>query len=298
MLLSAARDAASEVLVWGDRLGPHLRARFDALPPTPGRRARPRGGYFGRPGRLPVVELPVWAAAAAARAGHPVRPGVIAAAVRSAAMGYLSVRLQDDLLDEGLGAPGPTMLLADALRAEHAAALGAIGGPGVWALYAEVWTAYAEAMLHERALHDGAGVGEAELAAVLRRSHPLALPPAAVFAAAGLDAQLPALRAVVERLALGHQLLHDALTAEQDAARGLPTRAVTRAEGDLATWLHVERGLDGLIDEAAGVLGGAAVAASAIGLDALGSFVDDRIGAARVLADRQGRAHMAALLGG
>jgi hypothetical protein len=236
------------------RLGPHLRAAYDDLARrlglVPERRDGP--GYFFGPLALPVLQLPAWA-------GRELPAGDVADLVESAATGYLHVRVQDDLLDEGVGEPGAAMLLAEAFMARHQALLARVVGASdrFWALFERRWWAYGEAMLLERRLHAGeAPYDDAAFAAVLGRSLPLVLPAAAALDRAERWAALPDLEALVAHLARGHQLFHDVTHLDKDRRLGARTFVAWRfgpehGHGHSSIWrrLLLEGGLDQVVAE-------------------------------------------------
>ncbi|WP_438028048.1 geranylgeranyl pyrophosphate synthase [Sorangium sp. So ce233] len=218
------------------RLGGELGALFDEL----ATRLRlfegePGEGYFSHPMALPVLELPLWVAtrfgAPAPGAGSQGLPTLAVDLAEAAAVGYLHVRIEDDLLDEGLGEPGAAVLLSGALFARHQALLARSlpGGSAFWDLFEEVWFGYGEAMLLERRLHRGGGPRDAEaFRRVLARSRPLVLPAAAALFALSRPERLAALEAFVSALAAAHQLFADLLHAEKDRAIGNATYVLAR----------------------------------------------------------------------
>ncbi|KYF74252.1 geranylgeranyl pyrophosphate synthase [Sorangium cellulosum] len=218
------------------RLGGELGALFDEL----AARLRlfegePGEGYFSHPMALPVLELPLWVAtrfgAPAPGAGSRGLPPLAVDLAEAAAVGYLHVRIEDDLLDEGLGEPGAAVLLSGALFARHQALLARSlpGGSAFWDLFEEVWFGYGEAMLLERRLHRGGGARDADtFRRVLARSRPLVLPAAAALFALARPERLASLEAFVSALAAAHQLFADLLHAEKDRAIGNATYVLSR----------------------------------------------------------------------
>ncbi|KYF58883.1 geranylgeranyl pyrophosphate synthase, partial [Sorangium cellulosum] len=215
------------------RLGGELGALFDEL----AARLRlfegePGEGYFSHPMALPVLELPLWVATRfraprpAPRAGTPELPPLAVDLAEAAAVGYLHVRIEDDLVDEGVGEPGAAVLLSGALFARHQALLARSlpGQSAFWDLFEEVWLGYGDAMLLERRLHRGGGPRDVEaFRRVLARSRPLVLPAAAALFALSRPEHLAALEAFVSALAAAHQLFADLLHAEKDRALGNAT---------------------------------------------------------------------------
>jgi hypothetical protein len=190
--------------------------------------------------------------------------------LESAALGYLAVRVQDDLIDEGVGDPPEAALLASALLSRHLALLGR--GGALPALVEERWLAYHDAMLLERGLsRDAARVyDEALFARVLARTGPLAVPPAVALLEAGRASALPPLLDFCDALASAHQRLLDLLDARKDLANGNLSPTVRRFRGSgepgaMARALFLEGGFDACIQEAFAELDRAGEAARAWG---------------------------------
>lgn len=263
-------------------------------------------GYFGHPLALPVIQLPVWAAQAARRRGARIADAAVMDAVEAAALGYLHVRLQDDLLDEGVGEPAEVSLLATALLLRHEALLRRSAGTrqAFWERYAAVWAGYAEAMLFERALFQREGVTtEAQFLRVLDRSQPLELPPAAILAGAGRCAApgwSEALPRLVRDLARAHQLFMDLVDVFKDQRNGNRTLVLNRLEragaGSLAAALLGPQGLDAVVAEAGEALDAAEQEARALDWPALIGFIAARRAAMRSAQDDFFRAFFAQII--
>lgn len=212
-------------------LAPHLGAAFDALDRRLSLTTERAPGYFRHPLALPVLDLPAWVGDACARAGRPVPAPAVDDAVEAAAFGYLHVRVQDDLLDEGEGSAAEALLLAEALFLRHQVLLVGVVGAAAsfWAEFARLWQAYGEAMLLEHDLYRRGGVPDAAtFDRVLDRSRPLALPALAVLTRAGCDGRGAELNALVSHLVRAHQLYTDLLDIEKDRRHGNPTWLVRR----------------------------------------------------------------------
>ncbi|MGK4006632.1 geranylgeranyl pyrophosphate synthase [Sorangium sp. So ce1036] len=315
------------------RLGSELGAQFDAL----AARLRlfegePGEGYFSHPMALPVLQLPLWVATRFAApppapdVGSRGLPPLAVDLAEAAAVGYLHVRVEDDLVDEGIGEPGAAVLLSGALFARHQAVLArSVAGAGAfWALFEEVWLGYGEAMLLERRLHRGEGPGDAgAFRRVLARSRPLVLPAAAALFALSQTEHLAALEELVSSLSAAHQLFADLLHAEKDRALGnttyvlrrLGTRAEARDEGQaeasgplrsagprrdpeegraaasaLRAQLFARGGFDAIVEEARCELARAEAAAGALGLPEVARFCKRR---ERYMAEIQRRVFLA-----
>ena len=131
--------------------------------------------------------VPRWAAQAAAGVGEAVDGGVIETAAAAGAIGYYAVRLQDDLVDEGVGDPAAVAVLSSAVLAAAQSALGSMGlSVKFWEWQSDVMLRYAEAMQFEAEIRSNPdGYDEAAFERVLDRSRPLVVPGVAVLDAAG-----------------------------------------------------------------------------------------------------------------
>jgi hypothetical protein len=260
-------------------LGPHLAFALDSLL----RRLKfdREGSYFLGPAAQPVLQLAGWVEASGEKEVHR---GVMEDVVASAAFGYLHVRLQDDLLDEGTGDPAIVMMLSDVLFARHSGLLlGAVGHHReFWGVFEELWSAYAEASLLEHELFEkGTGYDEAAFAEVQRRSHPLMLPGAAVLACQGRWGEVGRLREFVVALVGAHQRFHDLVDAQEDLRLGNPTFIVQRFGGeyDAAAQnrrLFFEGGFDRVVSEVMADLDVARERAEAMGMASAVEFVQQR----------------------
>ena len=218
---------------WRATLGPRLGPLFDRLAEGLQIYRDTWPTWFFHPRGLPVSLLPYWCARI--EGGAAIDEARVFDAALSGALGYLHVRVQDDLIDEGRGEPGGAMLLSDALFQGHQRRLLRVVGADAafWDLFDATWAAYGEAMLYEQALHQGEGVTTQEaFDAVLLRSRPLLLPPAAVLHARGLASLIPDLASFVHHLAAAHQLYMDCLDAEKDLAHHNHTFVVNQCKGE------------------------------------------------------------------
>ena len=207
-----------------DRLGPRLRLAFDELMARHGFLTDDADAFF-HPLAQPLVTFPRWVASASGG----VDEAVLRDLVESTLMGYLYVRVQDDVMDEGLtvGGRGPlavatSFLLADSFLERHVALVAAhVGSPRFWALHEAVSARYAEAMLLERVVSDAASAcTDDDFARVLDRSMPLVLPGAAIFDRADRWDDVPALTAFVRHVVRAGQIVDDVVDAERDVAAG------------------------------------------------------------------------------
>jgi len=284
--MSAVSDVSlqAEVLdrleVAAGRMGPRLGGAWTRLSSRLRLNDR-QPGYFLHPLAFPILQLPTWAAQRAGGA-LPEAAALAADSREAAAAGYLHVRVQDDWMDEGIEEGAATALLSDALLTRHQRLLVGVAGdrPAFWERFEAAWLRYAEAMLLERALHDGeATYDQAAFDVVMDRSRPLALPPAAIWIHSGLDALLPALDDYVSHLSTSHQLFTDLIDAERDLAAGNLTWVIRRMgisdEGaedpeaslqQLRRALYLEGGFDAVMREARGRLEQAAEASRRMAL--------------------------------
>lgn len=277
-------------------LGPRMAAALDRLQDRLRLRPGATPAYFDHPMALPVVALPRWVAP------PETPPSRLTAAGTAAALGYLHVRVHDDLLDEGDG-DADSLMLANVLLHAHRTALSAAAGgaAGIAPLADAVWAAYAEAMSLEAALRAGAQAWDPTSArAALDRSMPLALPAAALLVDAGRRASLDA---AVRALVGAHQLVNDLVDVERDLAAGARTAVTARAGAGASparvrAWLFGEGGLDTVIDEA--VAGFAACGRAADALDApdLSAHAAARAAHAEAARGAAWRAYLERALGG
>ncbi len=239
-------------------------------------------GYFSHPLALPVLALPMWAfdsnPAVAARGEEALLD-----AIEAAASGYLHVRIQDDLLDEGIGGTADQHMLAEALLARHQRlVMGLAGGDAAFGeLFEARWTGYAEAMAAEAALGGfSAPVDAPTYDKLLRRSGPMVLPPAALCAGAWPQALAP-LDGIVAALARSHQLFTDVVDIEKDLHNDQPGHLLTRFGADqgldhLRRRLYLDGGLDQVVGEARDALDQAQAMAVALGLIGLDDWIERR----------------------
>ncbi len=233
--ISALIDARFAAL--GATLGPRLRPGYEELLARQKWGAAHPGWYTAAESQ-PILVLVLQIASVL---GDAVPQEAVEDALESAMIGYAYVRVHDDWLDEGVLATDPetTALLADALFARHQAVTAkAVGGdPEYWDLFATTWANYGEAMLLERELLRGPDRGAppydaAAFEAVLLRSRPMVLPPAALLARAGLlKGRLPALERLVHEVTRASQLLDDGLDVLADLEAGSMNYLVQRFGG-------------------------------------------------------------------
>ena len=286
----SSNDPWAEAVAGGLRrirasLGPQQRAAFDDLTTRLDLDDSGGAAYFLDPRAFPVVQLPTWCVDRAS-SGTEALPDRARAQLQEASLaGYLHVRVQDDLLDEGRGDPAGAMLLAEALLVRHLALVHRIAGSSqaFSALAESRWSRYGEAMLLEVEVNRGrAALDEEAARQLLDRSRPLVLPGAAALAAAGADEALTVLDAYVVALADGHQRFHDLCDAEADLVAGRRTRVTERYGGGgdpavLRQRLVLGGGYDAVVGEARTSLERAAGLARDIGLQEAAADAERRI---------------------
>lgn len=253
-----AAAASARLADWAGTLGP-LAPAFAALDAGSGHGASHGAAAYLLPGSPPLLPLAAWCA-----------PGLDADALAdlgaAALAGYLHVRVLDDRFDEGIGEPETALALASALLAAHHAWVAPhAADTRYWPLSRARWTAFAEAMLFERAWLAGPAPWDAaSFDRALDRSRPLVLPGAAALAAAGRWDDVPALLAWGDAVVTAHQRYEDLRDALDDLAGGRRTwlldRAGARDPRALAAWL-LRGGMDEeisaattLLDRARGML--------------------------------------------
>ncbi|HVE85061.1 MAG TPA: hypothetical protein VND93_19555 [Myxococcales bacterium] len=289
-----------EIRAFRARLEPTLAAALDARLAALGVQGEADALHSFTRVAQPVVHLPLWVAEAAAARGRPPAPAAIEAAVAAAVLGYLCAQVQDAVIDGEEAAPGRAMLLAHALFAAHGAALDRAAGPSpeLSRLREEKWMAYAGALAVEaRSSRGEAPMDEAAFDGILRRSHPLVLPGAALLAAAGLWELVAPLEELVAWSTRAAQLFDDLVDAVDDLRAGRFTWVVRRLGGErgeraLVRRLYLEGGFDEIAGEALSALASAEAAAGALGMRAGGAALagdgrriqEARAGVAKALA--------------
>ncbi len=281
MQAPALRAAIRQRLAtWGQGLGPTLQAAWSVL----WQRLHLDDDYFGHPLALPVLELPLWLHEGDVR----VRLRGVAAmldAAESAAAGYLHVRIQDDLVDEGTAAGDVgQLMLAEALVARHQRLCMQLAGaaPAFADLFEERWSAYAEAMALDAVLAATDGrLDDATATTLLQRTGPLVLPAAALAAPVAPDALVP-LDRIVALLARSHQLFTDAVDVDKDLRHGNQSLVLARMGADLGPEqvrraLYLEGGLDAIYADARDDLETARALVGQAGVPGLSDWLDQRL---------------------
>jgi hypothetical protein len=217
-LAAIARQATTAL---GDRLQPRSRHLWEAMLL---RRSEVSGGEpdYLHPLAQPIVLVPRWAAQAAAGVGATVDRGLVETAAAAGAIGYYAVRLQDDLVDEGIGDPAAVAVLSSAVLAAAQSTLGSMG-PSVrfWEWHCDVLLRYAEAMQFEADIRSTPDVyDEDAFERVLDRSRPLVVPGVAVLDAAGAWPLHPDFEQMIMAATGALQIVNDLGHAVTDLAQG------------------------------------------------------------------------------
>ena len=271
-------------------LGPRLERLRSSLNPSLAEllvRLLERHGWTGDWGRLlnplgqPVVQLPYWTAEIAS-AG--IATSVLDDLAESAVIGYLHVRVQDDLIDEGGWPVQDALLLSEALLIRHVSMLARHAGASdrFWNYFdAKGWD-YCDAMLLERGLLDPASPYlEADFDLVLRRSAALAIPSAVVLDLADRWDLLAGLEDLVWYVVRSGQLVDDLIDAADDLDRGNHTWVVRRLGGGggraaLLNRMGIGGGFDEIIGDIKKDLGSADDAAVRLGAHSVEPWLDAR----------------------
>ncbi len=266
-LAAIARQAT---IALGDRLQPRSRDLWEVMLL---RRTEVSGGEpdYLHPLAQPIVLVPRWAAQAAAGVGEAVDGGVIETAAAAGAIGYYAVRLQDDLVDEGIGDPAAVAVLSSAVLAAAQSALGSMGlSVKFWEWQSDVMLRYAEAMQFEAEIRSKPdGYDEAAFERVLDRSRPLVVPGVAVLDAAGTWPLQPDFEQMIMAATGALQINNDLGHAVKDLNQGNRTWVHTLLGVSAGTTLNRGRligGVDRVLDRMRGRLTEVADLAVALGL--------------------------------
>lgn len=213
-------DAVRDLEQLVEAAGPALQRR---LRPAIARMARMNGGdglrdALLRPGSTPFVRL-VDAAAADLELADDPRVDLIG---RATVMGYLYVRLQDDLVDEEALVDRACVYAMEAALAEHIRLMADAGAPpSVWRARSRVmarFAAFSAREVDERNANEGAPaelVGEKFLG--------IAVPLMALATFAGRDTLHDELVIYVVHLGTALQMINDVLNAAEDRTAGRTT---------------------------------------------------------------------------
>lgn len=240
----------------------------------------------------PIVTFPLWIADATVVAEQQsISEAVVLDLVEATVMGYLYVRVQDDLLDEGLGRMPEAMFLADSFLVRHGALLAEhSSSPRFWGFHEETSAAYFEAMLLEREVSQRhVEYTEVEFDLVLQRSRPLVLPGALLLDRTDNWGHLGDLESFVHHAVRAGQLVDDIIDHERDVADHNHTWVARRLGSLDAPERMTERlilgELDQLVAEIDDDLDRATVAARSIGMALAVDWLEDRRRAVHALSD-------------
>lgn len=222
--------------------------------------------YLLAAGTQPIVAVPTWADEAIGGIGA----ASLEAAVGASVIGYHALRLQDDLADEGIGEPVPTLLLSAAAisRAEGLLAR-FVADDRFWRAHEAAMAGFGEAMLAERELAERpTSYDEAAFDLVLRRSAPLASPGLAILAAGGRWDAADDFTEAVRLAGKAVQIAHDLVDARRDLDAGRYTWVLVQLgahEGEAGLADRFSTGFDAVVDTALGCLARAVDLAERVG---------------------------------
>jgi hypothetical protein len=235
-------------------LGPALTDLLDQL--------LERHGWTGEWNRLlnplgqPVAQLPYWTAEIVSHESEILSP-ILDDLAEAAIVGYLHVRVQDDLIDEGGWPVEQAVLLSEALLIRHVSLLARQAGTSqrFWSYFEKKGWDYCDATLLERRLLDpGSTYGEAEFDSVLRRSLALIIPSSVVLDRIDRWDLIEPLEDMVRHMVRSGQLIDDLIDAADDLGKGNHTWVVRRmgggdGRGALLNRLGLEGGFDEIVDD-------------------------------------------------
>ena len=235
-------------------LGPPLAVLLDQL--------LARHGWTGEWNKLlnplgqPVAQLPYWTAEIVGNESE-IANSMLDDLAEAAIVGYLHVRVQDDLIDEGGWPVEQAVLLSEALLIRHVSLLARHAGASTpfWSYFERKGWDYCEATLIERRLLDpGSTYEEEEFDSVLRRSMALIIPSAVVLDRAGRWDLIGPWEELVGHVVRSGQLIDDLVDAADDLDRGNHTWVVRRMGGSdgriaLLNRLGLEGGFDEIVDD-------------------------------------------------
>lgn len=250
-------------------------------------------GRLVHPVNQPIALLPQWVSQSPVLTRKEITDETVLDLTLATVIGYLYVRVQDDLIDEDLGDCAPVMLLGDALLSRHVRLLAqqAGGSRRFWQFFEQTAWAYGNAMLLEHELHEpGAQYGKAEFEEVLRRSEPLVLPSVVILDRCDSWDVLAPLQDFVHLITRSGQLVDDLRDAAHDHDAGNYTWVVRElgglnGKGEMLTSI-VMGGFDRVMGLADGDLKDAAAIAADLELGAAVPWLEQRRSAIRAMRDQ------------
>lgn len=250
-------------------------------------------GQLVHPVNQPIALLPQWVSQSPVLARKEITDETVRDLTLATVVGYLYVRVQDDLIDENLGDCVQAMLLGDALLFRHVRLLTqqAGGSSRFWQFFEQTAWAYGNAMLLERELHEpGARYGKAEFEEVLRRSQPLVLPSVVILDRCDSWDVLPSLQSFVHLITRSGQLVDDLRDAAHDHDEGNYTWVVRElgglnGKGEMLTSI-VMGGFDRVMGLADGDLRDATTIAGDLELGEAVPWLEQRRSAIRAMRDQ------------
>lgn len=236
-------------------VGPELTVQLERLLSAHG---FTHSGALRHPLGHPLVEVPLWVNEAT---GSTLAAGALTDLAEASVLGYLHVRVEDDLFDQNLGRdprdPGH-VLLSDAFLIRHQTLLALQVGssPRFWSRFQRLAFDYGDAMaLEHRLLRRESVYERAHFDRVLRRSMPLAIPGLAVLDQTNRYDLEPVFAELVNGIVRAGQLLDDLRDAGTDFDAGNFTWVVRRLGGEegreaMMRTLLRQGGFDDIVAEA------------------------------------------------
>lgn len=239
----------------------------------------------------PLVQIPLWATEALPDLGA-VPDAILGDLVEAAVVGYLHVRLQDDIVDrDATGDLTAAMFLSDALLIRHQILIARTVGtsPRFWDRFEALALGYGDAMMFERGLHDRGAYTEAAFARVLDRSMPLAIPALAVLDIGDGWEAADDLCAFVRHAVTAGQLVDDLRDVIDDVAAGRRTWVSVRLGGDRGRDAVLGSlafgGFEDIVDHIDRAVAQAEAAAQGLGMTSAAAWIGARRAAVDALAD-------------
>jgi hypothetical protein len=190
------------------------------------------GGWRRLAGNLnlfPLLPLQLWLAEALGLRDDPRIPQIAAASW----LGYCSVRVTDDAMDEPGEDTLERLLLADLYLLRFVSGLRDVFGVDTifWDAFHDRWDRYSEATASARSRPLEAAAGETEVRELGERFAPAVIPLEAIARLASREELLGDLESTVLHLGTSIQLMNDLLGLAEDARHGRWTAATAWSRG-------------------------------------------------------------------